>query len=277
MAEQHRHHRSSRHSSHHHHASAHKHHKGVAHYIAWGIIWVGIVLVIYLGLSAALVYGLKTVPIRWTPLMSIRKAEAREAGRPYTEQQTWQSFDALSPELIRAVIASEDNLFLQHHGFSEQGIRNAIQEKKETGKVRHGGSTISQQTAKNVFTTGRRSWIRKFNEAWFTFLIENIWGKRRIMEVYLNVAEWGDGIYGAEAASRKYFHHSAMRLSRSESALLAVCLPSPRKYSVTNPGPYVRKRQQHIIGLMPKLGPLRFPDEPQQELNHGMSGNEYYE
>jgi len=175
-------------------------------------------------------------------------------GLDYTYE--WVDYDEISPTLTRAVIASEDNLFTSHHGFSERGIKQAIKEKREKGKVKHGGSTISQQTAKNVFTSGRRTYIRKFRETWYTMLIELFWSKKRIMEVYLNVAEWGDGLYGAEAASQKYFHHSAAQLNNRESALLAAALPSPRRYSVTKPGPYMLKRQGQILNLMPKMGKI---------------------
>jgi len=168
----------------------------------------------------------------------------------------WVSYEAINPSLTRAVMASEDNLFPTHNGFSQRGIKQALKERREKGCVKHGGSTISQQTAKNVFTSGRRTYIRKARETWYTVLIEIFWSKRRIMEVYLNVIEMGTDLYGAEAASQHYFHHSAKRLSPSESALLAASLPSPRRYSVTRPGPYMQKRQQQILNLMPKLGPI---------------------
>lgn len=198
----------------------------------------------------------KYVPVRWTPLMVIRKVEAHRAGVPFTLRKQWVTLDNISPELVRAVMASEDNLFLSHKGFSENGLRNAVQEKINTGVVRHGGSTISQQTAKNVFCTPRRTYLRKAFEAYFTVLIEFFWDKRRIMEVYLNVIEMGDGIFGAEAASQYYFHHAASRLNRSESALLAVCLPNPHRLSVAHPSAYVQRRQAQIMALMPKLGKI---------------------
>jgi len=175
-------------------------------------------------------------------------------GLNYTYE--WVDYDQISPSLTRAVIASEDNLFASHHGFSERGIQQAIKEKREKGVVKHGGSTISQQTAKNVFTSGRRTYIRKFRETWYTVLIELFWSKKRIMEVYLNVIEMGNGLYGAEAASQKYFHHSAKKLTNAESALLAAALPCPKRYSVTRPGPYMLKRQGQILNLMPKMGKI---------------------
>jgi len=168
----------------------------------------------------------------------------------------WVPYEAINPSLTRAVMASEDNLFPTHNGFSERGINQALKERREKGYVKHGGSTISQQTAKNVFTSGRRTYLRKARETWYTALIELFWSKRRIMEVYLNVIEMGPNLYGAEAASTHYFYHSARRLTPAESALLAAALPSPRRYSVSHPGPYMQKRQQQILNLMPKLGPI---------------------
>lgn len=175
-------------------------------------------------------------------------------GLGYTYQ--WVDYDQINPSLTRAVIASEDNLFATHRGFSEKGLKKAWKEKQEKGHVKHGGSTISQQTAKNVFTSGKRTYIRKIRETWYTVLIETFWSKKRIMEVYLNVIEMGNGLYGAEAASQKYFHHSAKRLTNAESALIAASLPSPRRYSVTKPGPYMQKRQGQILNLMPKMGKI---------------------
>lgn len=206
------------------------------------------------------VCALKTGKIIYTPLMLRRSAEALINGHDYKRHYQWVAYADISPTLTRAVMASEDNLFATHNGFSEQAIQRALKERKE-GKVRHGGSTISQQTAKNVFTFGTRTYWRKAREAWFTVLIEQVWGKERIMEVYLNVIETGDGIYGAEAAARQYFGRSAAHLNASQSALIAVCLPSPRRYSVTRPGPYVRRRQTQILNLMPKLGKIELPNK----------------
>lgn len=222
----------------------------------WFFRSVALIGVAFLMLSVLHVVATKRGHISWTPLMTIRRIEAEQQDKVYKAHHQWVDFEQISPEMVRAVMASEDNLFLKHKGFSKRGIRQAIGEYRETGHVRHGGSTISQQTAKNVFTTGRKNFFRKGMEVWYTFLIEHIWGKRRIMEVYLNVIEMGDGIYGVEAASQSYFHHSAARLNRKEAALIAVCLPNPRKMHVDRPSTYVRKRQQQIIVLMPKLGKI---------------------
>lgn len=218
------------------------------------LLLVMVLLFFVITIGEVVVY--KYLPVQVTPLMLIRKVQAHREGKTLTIQQQWVNIEAISPELVRAVIASEDNLFLKHNGFSKNGLRNAIQEKIKTGTVRHGGSTISQQTAKNVFCTHRRTYLRKAFEAYYTVLIELIWGKRRIMEVYLNVIEMGNGVFGAEAASQTYFHHSASALSRSEAALIAVCLPNPRKLSVAHPSNYVLHRKTQIMTLMPKMGKI---------------------
>lgn len=204
--------------------------------------------------------------IYFTPLMLRRQWEAKQENRSYRQHHQWVPFEEINPSLPRAVMASEDNLFLIHNGFSQRGIRHAINEKIANGHVKHGGSTISQQTAKNIFTFGTRSYARKAIETYYTFLIEHIWSKQRIMEVYLNSIEMGDGIYGAEAASQKYFCHKASHLSNAESALIAVCLPNPRKMYPNRPSAYVKKRQSQIISLMPKLGKLDFEHPKNSDL-----------
>lgn len=185
-----------------------------------------------------------------------RPHTSKEPQQPYKTQVHWMDIENISPQLIRAVIASEDNLFASHNGFSERGIQNAIDEKRRYGYVRHGGSTISQQTAKNVFTFGTRTYTRKAVETYYTFLIEHIWGKKRIMEVYLNVIETGDGIFGAEATARHYFEHSAKTLTQSEAATIAACLPNPLRLHIDRPSEYVLRRRSQIIVLMPKMGKI---------------------
>ncbi len=158
----------------------------------------------------------------------------------------WRSLADISPALPQAVIAAEDARFCEHHGFDFKAMREAaIHNERRPGKVR-GGSTISQQTAKNVFLWPSRDYVRKGLEAWFTVLEEAIWGKRRILETYLNVVEWGPGTYGAEAASQRYFHKDARDLSGLEAARLAAILPSPLKWKAVNPGRYVQKRSARI-------------------------------
>ena len=158
----------------------------------------------------------------------------------------WVPLDRISPDLVRSVIASEDARFCLHHGFDVRAIDAALRHNAERpGRIR-GGSTISQQTAKNVFLWPQRSWVRKGAEAWFTVLIETLWGKRRIMEVYLNTVEMGPGLYGAQAASERYFHVSANHLTPAEAGRLAAILPDPLKWKAARPGPYVRRRTGRI-------------------------------
>ena len=166
----------------------------------------------------------------------------------------WRSLDDISPRLVQAVIASEDATFCSHNGFDMKAIERALKanarvEKRGSGRIR-GGSTISQQTAKNAFLWPGRDWIRKGLEAGYTVAIETVWGKRRIMEVYLNVAEWAPGVYGAEAASQHWFGKSADELTAREAARLAAILPSPRRYSASAPGPYIRRRTSRIQAAM---------------------------
>lgn len=161
-------------------------------------------------------------------------------------QQQWADLDAISRHLPRAVIASEDSRFCQHRGFDLDAIEDAMERNRKGGRLR-GGSTISQQTAKNVFLWPGRTMVRKGLEAWFTLWIELLWGKPRIMEVYLNVAEFDRGIYGAEAAARHHFGTSAARLTPTQSARLAAVLPQPAKRDAGNPGPYVRRQSATIM------------------------------
>ncbi|MCL4139752.1 UNVERIFIED_CONTAM: hypothetical protein GTU68_048046 [Idotea baltica] len=159
----------------------------------------------------------------------------------------------MSPEMPIAVVAAEDQLFPEHHGFDFKSIQKAIKSNQKTDKLR-GGSTISQQTAKNVFLWQGRSWIRKGLETYFTFLIELIWGKKRILEVYLNVSEMGPQTFGAEAAAQRYFKAPARKLNRNKAARIAAILPSPRKWKAVNSGSYVNKRTAHIERQIRQLG-----------------------
>jgi monofunctional biosynthetic peptidoglycan transglycosylase len=152
-----------------------------------------------------------------------------------------------------AVIASEDQNFPQHYGFDWKAIQKAMDHNEKSARTK-GASTLTQQTAKNLFLWSGRSWVRKGFEAYFTLLIETLWNKRRILETYLNIVEFGDGIFGVEAAAQHYFGKPAARLNSSEAALLAAVLPNPRRYSVKSPGPFVRDRQQWILQQMDQLG-----------------------
>ena len=169
----------------------------------------------------------------------------------------WQPLENISPHLALAVVSSEDNLFTQHNGFDIDAIKLAQEEAKKGKKLR-GASTISQQTAKNVFLWNGRSWVRKGLEAYFTVLIELIWGKERIMEVYLNCIEMGNGIYGASAVAKHHFGTSADKLTKSQCALIAATLPNPRKYNSAKPSKYMLKRQSDILKLMKYIGKVDY-------------------
>lgn len=186
-------------------------------------------------LSVAWVAAYSRVDPSETVLMGMRARTGQHI------QQDWISLDAVSPHLVRAVIAAEDSHFCTHHGFDLEQIRIALRE-ADGGKALRGASTISQQTAKNAFLWPGRSFARKGLEAWFTALMEAGWSKRRILEVYLNVAEWGDGYFGAEAAAQGRFGKSARDLTAREAALLAAVLPDPAHWRVDPPGPYVNQR-----------------------------------
>ena len=177
-------------------------------------------------------------------------------GKDAKISKKWVKIEEISPNMIRAVIAAEDNRFVSHWGVDTQAIREAAEHNKREGNRIHGGSTISQQTAKNVFLWPSRTFIRKGLEFYFTMLIERIWGKQRIMEVYLNVVETGKGIYGVEKASQVYFHTNSANLSDSQAALIAGTLPSPERYNPVNPGKYLASRRDQIISLMYKIETL---------------------
>jgi monofunctional biosynthetic peptidoglycan transglycosylase len=192
-----------------------------------------------------------------TFLMIERGFERKADGKDWKIDKHWKNFDDIADPMKRAAVAAEDQTFLENHGFDFNAIEKAIK-KNEKSKKLIGGSTISQQTAKNVFLWPGRSLIRKGFEAWFTLLMEVFWSKKRIMEVYLNVIEMGDGIYGVEAASQAYFHKSASELTNQQAAAIAVIFPSPLKWSATNPTPYLKHRQYLIMKNMRRLGPLEF-------------------
>ncbi len=194
---------------------------------------------------------LRWVPVWVTPLMFIRMAQRAGEGRELTLRHHWVSLDEMTPNMPTAVIASEDARFLQHHGFDYQAIEHAAMRNiKHPEKNKIGASTISQQTAKTVFLWPGRSWIRKGLEAYFTVLIELLWSKHRIMEVYLNSIEMGDGIYGTDAVAEWHFHTRASKLTRQQCALIAATLPNPRRFNSANPSPYILKRQKRILHEM---------------------------
>ena len=212
---------------------------------------------------AVIVY--RFMPVYVTPLMVIRSVQQLASGDKPTWKHTWVSFDKISPSLPMAVIASEDNRFAEHNGFDFVEIKKAMKE-NETRKRKRGASTISQQTAKNVFLWPQSSWVRKGLEVYFTFLIELFWPKERIMEVYLNSIEMGKGIYGAEAVAKEHFHKKAGQLTPGECALIAASLPNPRKFNSGKPSNYMFKRQKKILYLM-KCVPAFPPKEKKKAEN----------
>lgn len=195
---------------------------------------------------------LKWVPVWYTPLMLKRSVEYRNDDTFRTHKK-WVRLEKISKNLPKALITSEDNLFFTHSGFAWEDMQKELDKSRKTGKKARGCSTISQQTAKNVFTFGNRSFLRKGIEAYYTFLIEKIWGKKRILEVYLNVIETGRGIYGAEAAAQVFFGKNAAKLSLQESALIAACLPNPLQRNVARPSSYVLRRRSQIASATRQL------------------------
>lgn len=187
----------------------------------------------------------KFMPVWFTPLMFIRCYEQADEGRELRMHHRWVPLSDMTEDMPRAVMASEDAKFLKHHGFDFDAIQKAA-EHNQKSNTKRGASTISQQTAKNVFLWPGRSWLRKGLEMYFTVLIEFMWSKERIMEVYLNSIEMGDGIYGVAAVAQYHFEKTPKELTRRECALIAATLPNPRKFSSKSPSDYMLKRQRRI-------------------------------
>ncbi len=202
-----------------------------------------------------LLYKYLNPPI--TPLMVIRYFEHDGS---HKINQTWKDYGEISGHIKIAAIAAEDQKFPVHRGFDVESIEDAIRDKME-GKRLRGASTISQQVAKNLFLPPNRSWLRKGVESYFTVLIEMLWSKKRILEVYLNIIETGDGIYGVQEASQKYFGKPSKRLTRDEAALLASSFPNPRGYSVPKPSSYLLERKQWVLDQMVNLGGVRYLEQ----------------
>jgi len=204
-----------------------------------------------------MVFLYKWVPVPVTPLMFIRSVENFQEDKSMNWEHDWVSIDHISKNLQLAVICSEDQNFLNHNGFDVKAIEKAYQENKK-GKRIKGASTISQQTAKNVFLWPQRSWLRKGFEVYFTFLIETIWTKERTMEVYLNSIEMGHGIYGAQAAANYWHKKPALKLSQYEAASIAAILPNPLKYRAKPASKYIEGRKSWIVRQMGYLGKLDY-------------------
>ena len=210
-------------------------------------------MAVFLVSSAALVFSLRFLSVPFSALMVQRRMASWFSPKPYTFRHDWVALEEIAPSMGVAVIAAEDQNFPDHFGFDWKAIEKAV-EHNERSRRKRGASTVSQQTAKNLFLWETRSWVRKGFEAYFTLLIEIGWSKTRILEVYLNIVEFGDGVYGVEAASRTFFGKPAKKLRPSEAALLAAVLPNPHKYRAEAPSGYVRGRQAWILRQMSRLG-----------------------
>lgn len=211
----------------------------------------------FLGTSVFFVVLFKFVPVPFTPLMVIRVIENKSAGKENYFSHDWEPIENISVNLQKAVIASEDGTFLVHNGFDFRAMQKAYKS-NERGRRIKGGSTISQQTAKNVFLWQGRSYLRKGLEAYFTVLIELIWGKERIMEVYLNSIEMGNGVYGAQAAAEHWYRKDASNLTPQQAAGIAAILPNPRKYSATSSSSYINNRKSKIVRIMRHIGKIKY-------------------
>lgn len=232
--------------------------------------WIGTLVVLA---SLAVAYGvlmpdlyrLKEKNPSKTAFMEYREKQWREKGRRVQVQQVWVPLSRISPYLVKAVLIAEDDKFWSHEGFDYESIKQAVEKDLQSGRLRFGGSTISQQLARNLYLSPAKSIWRKFREVLITWRMEQVLSKKRILELYLNVVEWGDGIFGAEAASRHYFEKPASELSPREAARLAVVLPSPRKLDPGGTQRYVESRTEVIYGIMVKRGIV--PPEFEEDLH----------
>ena len=216
--------------------------------------WLLALPLLFVAASVLQVAALRFIDPPFSAFMVSRQLEAwGEGDWRFRLAYDWRDLDEISPHVPVALVASEDQNFAEHFGFDLKAIEKARKANERGRKIR-GGSTISQQTAKNLFLWSGRSWIRKGIEAWYTLLLEAMWPKHRIIEVYANIAEFGDGVYGAQAAARTYFRKDAARLSAAEASRMAAVLPSPRRYSIVRPGPYVQRRSKAIQRQMRYIG-----------------------
>ena len=217
--------------------------------------WLWLLPLLFVVATVLQVAVLRFVDPPFSAFMAARQLSAWAGGDwDYRIAHDWRGLEAMSASLPLALVAAEDQQFPAHNGFDLEAIEKARRNNARGRKVR-GASTISQQVAKNLFLWSGRSWVRKGIEAWYTVLIELLWPKQRILEVYANIAEFGDGVYGAQAAARSFFGRDAARLTPAQSARLAAVLPSPKRYNARNPGPYVQRRSRGIERQMRQLGP----------------------
>jgi monofunctional biosynthetic peptidoglycan transglycosylase len=227
--------------------------KRILRFILKTLLWTLVISIFW-------VFLYRWVPVPVTPLMLIRAFKQNEVSSNMYWEHEWVPITQISKNMQLAVICSEDQLFLEHNGFDLKAIKIAIEANRNGNKIR-GASTISQQTAKNVFLWPDRNWLRKGLEAYFTFLIEALWPKERILEVYLNSIEMGKNIYGIEAASQYWFQKNAKTLTKEESAAIAAILPNPRVYKASPPTNYIKKRKSWILRQIQNFGPLEFNRE----------------
>ncbi|HRP02417.1 MAG TPA: monofunctional biosynthetic peptidoglycan transglycosylase [Candidatus Kapabacteria bacterium] len=207
--------------------------------------------------SVFIVLALKYINPPLTPIIAIRAFENIAELNPAGIHKVWKNYDEVSPYIFQAIVGGEDARFMKHSGIDWRAVRDAQSyNRRNEGRKKRGASTVTMQTAKNTFLTHSRNYIRKAFEAYFTYMIEAIWGKKRILEMYVNVVEFGDGIYGAEAGARKNFGKSALNLNRKEAALIAAVLPNPRRWTPASPTPYIDKRANWIMG---RMGPALIP------------------
>ena len=226
----------------------------VVRFLAWCVL---VAVVLFLGGTAAAIYFLERSPAPTSAFMIQSRTADPATGLPCSAiEYDWVDREHISPHLRLAVVLAEDQRFMLHHGIDFEGITRALKERDRRGRVR-GASTLSQQLAKNLFLWPEPSWWRKGLEVWFTLWMEQRWSKQRILETYLNVAQFGPCVFGAEAASRRYFGRSADSLEPEQAALLATVLPSPKKLRAHNPGPFARQRTAEITQLMQELGRAR--------------------
>lgn len=233
--------------------------KGVTAFLRRIFLWAVVVLAVFWGGGIAL---FSVMPVPFSAVMVERQLGAWLSGDfGYVAHSDWVSMDEISPWMGLAVIAAEDQKFPDHWGFDVTAIEKALAHNERNENRIRGASTLSQQTAKNLFLWDGRSWVRKGLEAGLTLGMETVWSKKRILTVYLNIAEFGDGIFGVEAAAQRYFHKPASRLSLSEAALLAAVLPNPLRFKANAPSGYVRNRQAWIMRQMRQLGGESFMRE----------------
>jgi monofunctional biosynthetic peptidoglycan transglycosylase len=226
-------------------------------------IWQLLLMFILLGFQVTIFFVIlyRVMPVPVTPLHLVRVYEQIRDGKNIKLSKEWKSIDYVSDKFCLAVITAEDVKFIQHYGFDFEQIQNSIERGLKRGKKLRGASTISQQTAKNLFFTPKRSWIRKVPEVIITISLELLWTKKRILEVYINIIEMGNGIYGIEAASQHYFKKSSTKLTSHESALIAACLPNPRKWNPKRPSSYIQRKASGIQRFMHHIGELPWKAE----------------